>query len=59
MEKKAPKLGSGKRFKAMANKMAREGMEDPDAAAAAVGRAKYGNKKMIAMAKAGKKRREK
>jgi hypothetical protein len=53
---KKPKLGSGKRFKALANKMAREGVDDPKAAAAAVGRKKYGNEKMQKMAAKGKKR---
>lgn len=53
-----PKLGSGVRFKRLANKMAKEGMEDPDAAAAAIGRKKYGNAKMSKMAKAGKERRK-
>ena len=53
------KLGSGKRFKQLANKMAREGVDDPDAVAASIGRKKYGNKKMTAMAEKGKKRHEK
>ena len=53
------KLGSGKRFKSLANKLAREGMNDPKAAAAAIGRKKYGNKKMQSMAEKGKARHEK
>lgn len=53
---KLPKLGSGQRFKKLANQMAREGMDDPNAAAASAGRAKYGNKRMTKMAEAGKKR---
>lgn len=53
------KLGSGKRFKQLANKMAREGVDDPDAVAASIGNSKYGSKKMHKMAMAGKKRREK
>ena len=56
---KQPRLGSGKRFKTLANKMAREGVNDPDAVAAAIGRKKYGNKKMQSMAEKGKERREK
>jgi hypothetical protein len=56
---KKPKLGSGVRFKKLANKMAREGVNDPDAVAAAIGRKKYGNKKMQSMAEKGKERREK
>ncbi len=54
---KQPKLGSGKRFKMLANKMAREGVNDPDAVAASIGRKKYGNKKMTAMAEKGKARK--
>ena len=53
------KLGSGVRFKKLANKMAREGVNDPDAVAASIGRKKYGNKKMASMAKKGKARHEK
>lgn len=51
-----PKLGSGKRFQQLANKLAKQGVDDPDAAAAAIGRRKYGNKKMSRLAKAGKER---
>lgn len=53
------KLGSGVRFKKLANKMAREGVEDPDAVAASIGRKKYGNKKMQTMAEKGKARHDK
>ena len=53
------KLGSGVRFKKLANKMAREGANDPDAVAASIGRKKYGNKKMTAMAEKGKARKAK
>ena len=56
---KKPKLGNGKRFKALANKFAHKGIEDPKALAAVVGRKKYGNKKMSEMAKKGKARHEK
>jgi len=53
------KLGSGKRFKALANKIARSGtVDNPDAVAAAIGRKKYGNKRMQSMAKKGKARHE-
>ncbi len=51
-----PKLGSGKRFQSLANKIAREGVNDPDAVAASIGRKKYGNRKMQSMAKKGKAR---
>lgn len=47
---KKPKLGSGKRFKQLANKLARQGVEDPDALAASIGRKKYGAKKFNALA---------
>ncbi len=53
---KKAKLGSGVRFKKLANKMAREGVEDPDAVAASIGQKKYGNKKMTLMAEKGKAR---
>ena len=57
---KKPKLGSGKRFKALANKIARSGnVDNPDAVAAAIGRKKYGNKKMTEMAEKGKERHSK
>lgn len=53
------KLGSGNRFKKLANKMAREGVEDPDAVAASAGIKKYGKRKMTAMAQMGKARHKK
>lgn len=53
-----PKLGSGKRFKNLANKFAKKGIEDPAALAAVVGRKKYGNKKMGSLAEKGKERHE-
>jgi hypothetical protein len=57
---KMPKLGSGKRFKTLANKIARSGhVDNPNAVAAAIGRKKWGNKKMASMAKKGKARHEK
>jgi hypothetical protein len=49
-----PKLGSGQRFKNLANELARKGVSDPKAAAAAIGRKKYGNKKMTQLAENGK-----
>lgn len=51
------KLGSGARFKAVERSAAKGGAENPAAVAAAAGRAKYGEKKMTALAKAGKKRK--
>lgn len=57
MAKKLPKLGSGKRFKSLANKFAKKGIDNPAALAASVGRAKYGNKKMTQLAERGKSNR--
>lgn len=55
-----PKLGSGKRFKALANKIARSGsVDNPAAVAAKIGNEKYGVKKMHKMAMAGKRRHQK
>lgn len=53
-ESKKPPLGSGARFAALAKKAKDSGAKDPKAVAAAAGDAKYGKKKMAAMAKAGK-----
>ncbi|HHT9129283.1 MAG TPA: hypothetical protein ACFYEC_00270 [Candidatus Brocadiaceae bacterium] len=57
MEKK-PKLGSGKRFKAIEEKAKAGGARNPAAVAAAVGIKKYGKEKMEAMAKKGKERKK-
>jgi hypothetical protein len=53
------KLGSGARFKALAGKLARrkDGVKDPKAVAAAIGRAKYGAKRMAKLAAAGRRRK--
>lgn len=53
--KKSP-LGSGKRFAAVAASAKAGGAEDPEAVAAAIGRKKYGAKKMAAMAAKGRKK---
>jgi len=50
------KLGSGARFKAVEKQAAKSGARDPAAVAAAVGRKKYGDKRMQAMAAKGKKK---
>lgn len=55
---KKPKLGSGKRFKTLANKLARQGVNDPDAVAASIGRKKYGNAKMSSLAQKGRERHQ-
>jgi hypothetical protein len=49
------KLGSGSRFKAVEKAAAKSGAKDPAAVAAAVGRKKYGQKKMTNLAVKGKK----
>ena len=62
MAKKAKKakLGSGKRFKALTNKVEKEGYseEEAKAIAASAGRKKYGDKKMQEMAAKGKKKKK-
>ncbi len=56
--KRKPKLGSGARFKALKEKIAkRGGVKNPGAVAAAIGRKKYGARKMSKMAQAGKRRK--
>lgn len=49
------KLGGGGRFKTLKAKLAEKGAENPGAMAAAIGRSKFGSKKMASMAKKGKK----
>jgi hypothetical protein len=54
--KKTSKPGTGARFKALAASVKAGGATNPDAVAAAIGRKKYGKKKMATMsAKARKK----
>lgn len=60
MAKKSMKLGGGGRFAKLEKSIAkRGGVKDPAAVAAAVGRKKYGAKKMAKMAAAGRKRAKK
>lgn len=49
------KPGGGGRFKALKKKLAAKGAHNPAALAAYIGRKKYGEKKMSAWAKKGKK----
>lgn len=49
------KPGSGKRFAALEKKLAKKGAKNPQGLAAAIGRAKYGSKKMAKMASKGRK----
>ena len=50
-------LGEGSRFKAIVKAAKLGGAREPEAVAAAVGRKKYGQKKMTRMAVAGKKKK--
>ena len=50
------KLGEGSRFRAVERSAEASGAEDPGAVAAAIGRKKYGLKRMARMAAAGRKR---
>jgi len=54
--KKKPKLGSGKRFKQLTSKLKKQGVRDPKALAAAIGRKKYGKAKFQKLAAKGKKK---
>ena len=52
-----PKLGSGKRFKALEDKLEKEpGVKNPAAVAASIGRKKYGASRMQKLARAGRKK---
>jgi hypothetical protein len=55
-KKSLPKLGTGKRFAAVAASAAKSGARNPAGVAAAAGRKKYGKAAFQAMAKAGRKR---
>ena len=50
------RLGSGARFKAVAKAAKASGARNPNAVAAAAGRAKYGAARMAKMAAAGRKK---
>lgn len=52
-----PKLGSGKRFAALTKDLSKQGVSDPKALAASIGRKKYGAKKMALMAAAGRRKK--
>lgn len=57
---KKPKLGSGARFRKLEQSIAAKGeVDNPAAVAAAIGRKKYGKKKMEAMAAKGRKKKVK
>ncbi len=54
--KRKPRLGSGKRFASLTKSLRSRGVKNPKALAAAIGRKKFGAKKMSAMAAAGRRR---
>jgi hypothetical protein len=54
MAGKKPPLGTGERFKAVEESAKKSGATNPAAVAAAVGRKKYGEKKMEKLAEKGK-----
>jgi hypothetical protein len=54
--KKKPKLGTGKRFKQLTSKLKKQGVRDPKALAAAIGRKKYGKARFQKLAAKGKKK---
>lgn len=58
-KKSLPKLGTGKRFRAVEASAAKGGARNPAAVAAAAGRRKYGAAGMAALSAAGRKRRGK
>ena len=49
------KAGSGARFKALESKLDKKGVKNPAGLAAAIGRAKFGKKRMAKMALKGRK----
>jgi hypothetical protein len=57
MPPKRPPLGSGKRFDQLKREAAAGGARDPEAVAAAAGRAKYGAKRMAELAAKGRRRK--
>lgn len=52
-------LGSGRRFKALTEKLRARGAKNPRALAAWIGRKKYGVRKMAELAAAGRRRKKK
>ncbi len=55
MAKKAP-LGAGKRFAQVKRSVAGSGVRDPAAVAAAIGREKWGQKRMTELSQKGRRR---
>jgi hypothetical protein len=56
MRGSTPKLGSGKRFDILENKLRGQGVKDPGALAAYIGRKKYGAEKFNKLAAKGRKK---
>ena len=54
MKKNKSKLGTGTRFKQLTNKLSRQGVKNPNALAAFIGRKKYGKKRFQQLAAKGK-----
>lgn len=54
IDEKQPKLGNGKRFANLENKLSKQGASDPAALAAYIGRNKFGKKKFQKLAAKGK-----
>lgn len=50
------KLGSGQRFKALKGKLSRQGVRNPGALAASIGRKKYGKQRFQKLAAAASKK---
>ena len=58
--KKQPEVGSGKRFEKVKKEIEKkDDVKDPAAVAAAIGRKKYGAKRMAELAVAGRKKKKK
>ena len=52
-----PRLGSGKRFGRLTSELAKQGVRDPKALAASIGRRKFGARRFNKLAAAGRKRK--
>lgn len=55
-KKKSMAVGGGGRFQKLKKELSKQGVKDPGALAASIGRKKYGKKKFQQMAAKGKKR---
>lgn len=57
-KEKKPKLGTGERFKELAEKVRAKGAKNPKALAAYIGRKKYGKKKFAKLGSKGRKKKK-